>query len=260
MSVVLSQAASRLGMLCVAAALGACTTASIAPNVETAPTAPSAPSASGPSAALDSAPNWQAVALPGKRPTQYRLTTKEGRSVVHAQADGSASMWRRAVSVPPEQLGSVRLSWWVDRLIERAHVGDAEREDAVARVVFAFEGDRSTLSARTRALFDLAQALTGEAPPYATLMYVFDTEAPVGSVIVNPRTDRVRKIVLDSGAHGGQTLRRWRDHQRDLAADFRQAFGEEPGRLVGIAVMTDGDNTRSRAQAWYGPIELLPPP
>jgi hypothetical protein len=51
-------------------------------------------------------------------------------------------------------------------------------------------------------------------------------------------------------------LRQWRDHRRDLAADFRLAFGEEPGPLQSIAVMTDTDNTGSSAQAWYGAITL----
>ena len=119
--------------------------------------------------------------------------------------------------------------------------------------MFAFGGDTSRLPMRTRALFELAEALTGERPPYATLMYVWDAQAPVGSVIVNPRSDRIRKIVVDSGP---AELRRWRQHRRNLAADFRLAFGEEPGALASIAVMTDSDNTRSRAASWYGPVEL----
>jgi hypothetical protein len=85
---------------------------------------------------------------------------------------------------------------------------------------------------------------------------VWETKKTPGTVVVNPRSDRVRKIVLDSGPAG---LRSWREHKRDLAADFRLAFGEDPGRLVGIAVMTDGDNTGSQAKAWYGPIEVRPP-
>jgi len=201
------------------------------------------------------AQGWHGVPLPGKRATHYVQVRKEGRPVVHARADGSASMWRRKVQVPPDQLGEVRWVWRADGLIEGASVSDLDREDAVARVIFAFDGDRSRLSPRNRAMFDLAQALTGEAPPYATLMYVWETAAPEGSVIVNPRTDRIRKIVLDSGA---QHLRTWREHRRNLAEDFKRAFGEDPGVLVGIAVMTDADNTRSRAEAWYGPIELKP--
>ncbi len=147
-------------------------------------------------------------------------------------------------------------SWWVQDLVADASVAEASREDAPARVLFAFTGDTSKLPARTRAMFDLAEALAGERPPYATLMYVWDTSAPVGSVIINPRSDRVRKIVVDSGP---TKLRQWRDHQRDLAADFRLAFGEAPGALVSIAVMTDTDNTRSSAKAWYGAVSIDAP-
>jgi hypothetical protein len=141
----------------------------------------------------------------------------------------------------------------VQDLVAGGSVADAAREDAPARVMFAFGGDTARLPMRTRALFELAEALTGEKPPYATLMYVWDAQAPVGSVIVNPRSDRIRKIVVDSGP--GE-LRRWRQHRRDLAADFRLAFGEEPGALTSIAVMTDSDNTRGSATSWYGPVDL----
>jgi hypothetical protein len=39
-----------------------------------------------------------------------------------------------------------------------------------------------------------------------------------------------------------------------LAADFQRAFGEEPGMLVGIGLLTDTDNTATKVQAWYGDI------
>jgi hypothetical protein len=217
----------------------------------------SRPPSDGIGQAAPTSDGWHELPLPGKRLTQYSAVRKDGRAAVHARAQESASMWRRKVKVPAEQLGQVRWSWRVDRLNEQANVAEVDREDAVARVIFAFDGDRSRLSARNRAMFDLAQALTGEAPPYATLMYVWETHQPVGSVVVNPRSDRIRKWVVDSGpAHLGT----WRVHQRDLAADFEQAFGEKPGPLVAIGKMTDADNTRSRSEAWYGPIELMSGP
>ena len=201
------------------------------------------------------ADGWHQVPLPGKRLTRYASARKDGRLAVHARAEGSASMWRRKVELPPDRLGQVRWSWRVDRLNPQASVTDVDREDAVARVIFAFDGDRSRLSARNRAVFDLAQALTGEAPPYATLMYVWEAHQPLGAVVVHPRSDRIRKCVVDSGP---EHLGTWRVHQRDLAADFERAFGEKPGALVAIGKMTDADNTRARAEAWYGPIELMP--
>ena len=196
---------------------------------------------------------WQAVPLPGKVATVYRWEEKQGRTAIAAISDGSASMFRRPVSRPGQVLGDVSFSWWVQEKPHQASVAHVDREDAAARVLFGFGGDLSRLPMRTRVMFELAEALTGEKPPYATLMYVWDANAPVGSVIVNPRSDRIRKIVVDSGP---AELNRWREHRRDLAADFRLAFGEEPGALNSIAVMTDSDNTRSRARSWYGPVEL----
>jgi len=199
------------------------------------------------------AQDWHAVPLPGKRETAYAWATKEGRPAVAATSERSASLWRRKVAVPAQQLGDVSFSWWVPQVLAGASVADSANEDASVRVVFAFGGDTGKLSMRTRAMFDLAEALTGEVPPYATLMYVWDARAQVGSIVVNGRSDRVRKIVVDTGDRG---LRQWRDHRRDLAADFRLAFGEDPGPLQSIAVMTDTDNTGSSAQAWYGAITL----
>ena len=204
----------------------------------------------GPAGLHPPAGGWHAVSLPGKEPTRYTWGSHDGRRALGAASESSASLWRRKVEVPPQRLGPVEFAWWVDALIEGASIADASREDAPARVLFAFAGDEARLPARTRAMYDLAEALTGERPPYATLMYVFETAKPVGTVVHGVRSDRVRKMVLDSGAG---SLRQWREHRRDLAADFRAVFGEEPGTLVAVAVMTDSDNTRSRARAWYVP-------
>lgn len=196
---------------------------------------------------------WQPVTLPGKRATEYRWVTLDGQRVLAARAQGSASMMRRVVDRPAGAPGAVRFRWRVANLVEAGDISRVDTEDAAARVLLAFDGDTSRLPARTRAMFELAHALTGEPPPYATLMYVWDRQLPVGSVVVNPRSDRIRKIVVDSGP---QELLRWREHRRDVAADFRLAFGEEPGRLRAVAVMTDGDNTRATVRAWYGEVEF----
>jgi hypothetical protein len=60
-------------------------------------------------------------------------------------------------------------------------------------------------------------------------------------------------VVVESGT---ARLGRWVDYERDLVADYRAAFGEEPPPLSGIAIMTDTDNTGENALAWYGNITL----
>jgi Protein of unknown function (DUF3047) len=197
---------------------------------------------------------WQAVLLPGKAPTRYAWADKDGVRSIAARADRSASIWERSLSRQPDQLGAIEFSWWIDSILADANVAEAGLTDAPARVMFAFEGDSSNLPMRTRMQFELAQTLTGRAPPYATLAYVWDAKAPVGTVIVHPRNDRVRKIVVESGA---KHTRQWRKYQRNLKDDFKLAFGEAPGRLTAVALMTDSDNVGGVAQAWYGDIAFL---
>nr|WP_255719629.1 DUF3047 domain-containing protein [Pelomonas sp. P8] len=213
---------------------------------------PPAPDTPPPAAAGD----WQPLGLPGKKATVYRWTEKDGRVALEASADHSASLWRKRLQPSMLNVGEVSFSWWAQNLIPGANVSEIDHEDAIARVIFGFGGDVDKLPLKTRMKFELAQALTGEQPPYATLMYVWDSQLPVGTVVINPRSDRIRKIVVDSGPAG---LHRWRDHKRDLAADFRLAFGEEPGPLVTMAVMTDSDNNGASARTWYGAVEVSKP-
>ena len=70
-----------------------------------------------------------------------------------------------------------------------------DADDAPVRLVLAFEGDRSRFSAKNAMLSELARALTGEEMPYATLMYVWCNKRAPGTVVRNPRTDRIRKLV-----------------------------------------------------------------
>jgi hypothetical protein len=198
---------------------------------------------------------WTHKTLPGKKPTRYHVTELDGRPVIRADADAAVSLFRRTVRVEANQLGSIEFAWRVQALLDRADLTQRGVEDAPVRLLLAFDGDRSKFSAKNRMLSDLSQTMTGEALPYATLMYVWDSQALVGTVIAaGSGTDRIRKLVLDSGPALTKT---WRTHVRDIAADYRLVFGEDPGALVALAFMTDSDNTRTRAQAWYGPVRLL---
>lgn len=197
---------------------------------------------------------WEHWTLPGKSPTAYRSVLYGGtRDAVEVQARSSASLLRRSLNLELQDMGDIRFSWKVPALMPNADMARRETEDAVVRVVLTFDGDRTRLSARDRALSELAQLMTGEPLPYATLMYVWCPTREPGSVILNPRTDRIRKLVVESGS---ARLNQWLDYERDIRVDFLQVFGEEPGRLLHVAIMSDGDNTGSEFRAWYGPVLL----
>ena len=198
---------------------------------------------------------WQHFKLPRKHPSQFRYVVKDGRHAIDAYAQSSASMLTQATRVEPAALGRIKFSWKLPELIQHADMSKREFDDSPVRVVLAFEGDRSKLSSKNAMLSELAHLLTGEPLPYATLMYVWCNVCDPGSVILNPHTDRIRKLPLESGPH---KLNRWMDYERTVRADFLKAFEEEPGTLTSISIMTDTDNTKSTARAWYGPVLLLP--
>lgn len=201
------------------------------------------------------AEGWQHQAFPGKRPSFYHPEHKRGRDALMVRAHASASMVRQRLRIEPSELGQLRFSWLVPQLIADADMAERDADDAPVRLVLVFEGDRSRFSARDAALSELSEALTGEPLPYATLMYVWCNKRPAEQVIHNPRTSRIRKLVLESGTG---RLNQWLDYERDVRADFTKAFGEPPGALLAVGIMTDTDNTRSQTQAWYGRLEHRP--
>jgi hypothetical protein len=200
---------------------------------------------------------WFHKTFPGKRASRYSPANYEGRNTMAAYASSSASMLRQFVKVEPDDLHLLRFSWKVPALIADSDLAVRGLGDSPVRVVLAFEGDRSSFSLKNAMLSELSHAMTGEPLPYATLMYVWSNHHPAGSVIQNPRTDRIRKIVLESGP---AALGQWRTYERDIRADFENAFGEAPGALLAIGIMTDSDNTQSTTQAWYGPVQLVARP
>ncbi len=182
------------------------------------------------------------------------MAQRDGQACVLAQASQSVSLWRRPLKIEPERLAALQFDWWIQTLEMGATVLDPDTDDAPARLLLGFDGDESGLSLRNRMQFDLVQTLTGEAPPFATLMYVWDASAAPETVLISARSDRIRKIVVGSGEGGRGS---WQRLRRDVRADYIKAFGEAPGLLSSMAMMTDGDNTRSRAEACYGNILLL---
>ncbi|WP_150993210.1 DUF3047 domain-containing protein [Cupriavidus basilensis] len=186
-----------------------------------------------------------------KIPTRYTLTEVDQRMVLHAEADSSAS--GLYVALVGREPGMLNWTWKTRDVIRSADNSLAPREDSPLRIFVAFDGDKGSLSLKDQLMYEMARLTTGREMPYATLMYIWGGRKPEGSVVSNPHTERVRMIVVDSGTrHTGE----WRCHRRDLRADYRKAFGADPGKVVAIGLMTDTDNTRSRAESWYGDIAL----
>lgn len=188
-----------------------------------------------------------------KKPTQYRLTAYDGKTVIKASADASASGLVHRLNLDPRQYPLLEWRWKVTDLIEKADNTRRHTEDSPVRLVVSFEGDIERLTLGDRVFFDNVRLLTGQHLPYATLMYIWENRAPKGMVIPNVHTSRIRMIVAESGR---DKLGTWQDVTRNVYEDYRRAFGEEPGQISAIAIMTDTDNTGDNVHAYYGDIQF----
>ncbi len=87
-----------------------------------------------------------------------------------------------------------------------------------------------------------------------TVKYVWSRAAPVGTTASASR-GLTRMLVLRAGepAEPG-----WVEERVDVAQDYQRLFGEAPGSPRGIAVLTDADDTRSRAVGDYTGFRVCP--
>jgi hypothetical protein len=194
-----------------------------------------------------------------KRATEYRLVREDGRTAVRASATSSASGLAHPLDLDPSVYRLLHWHWKVDQLIAKADNTQKNTEDSPVRLVISFAGDMEKLDFSDNMFFEQIKAFTGQQLPYATLMYIWENRVPTGTVIPNRHTSRIKMVVAESGR---DKLGAWQEQTRNIYADFRRAFGEEPGRILSVGIMTDTDNTGENVHAYYGDItfkRIAPP-
>ncbi len=187
------------------------------------------------------------------RHTQYQVVRDDSGIVVKATSEASASGLTKAVAIDPREYPIIRWRWRIENVLQKSDVTRKDGDDYPARlyITFAYEPDRVSFGRKLK--YKAGQALFGDIP-IAALNYIWESKAPVGTIVDNAFTDFAKMVVVQSGA---QRLGSWVEQERNVWEDYRQAFGEEPPQINGVAIMTDTDNTQERAVAYYGDISFV---
>ncbi len=168
-----------------------------------------------------------------KGTTEYTLVTDNGKTVLRAHSRGTASGLVKKLDLDPGKYPLLRWSWKIDHTLKREDVTKKSGDDFAARVYVVFP---RTFFWRMR-----------------SINYVWAAKLPRDSAAPSSYTGNVVLVAVESGDGKAGT---WVSERRNIYADYRKFFGEEPPRLGGIAIMTDTDNTKDEATAWYGDIFL----
>ncbi len=206
------------------------------------------------SASKTSSDEWKPLIFRNiDRHTEYSLVVEDGRNVVKAVSEGSASGLIRRIQIDPKEYPLVRWSWKIENILQKGNVYRKKGDDYPARLYITFQFDPERLGFFTRVKYEFIKSWYGEYPPLAALNYIWASTAPRETMVPNPFTDRVIMIVVESGE---EKVGQWVEEKRNIYEDYRRAFGEDPPFISGVAIMTDTDNTGESAVAYYGDIIL----
>jgi hypothetical protein len=198
--------------------------------------------------------SWKPLTFPKiSRQTVYTVEEEAGKPSLRAQADASASALIREIEVNPKEYPILLWSWKVENIVAKGDETKKEGDDYAARVYVNFRYDPGNASLWERTQYGVARALYGSYPPKGALNYIWANKLPAGQSIDNAYTSRAKMVAVESGA---AKVGQWLSERRNLYQDYRALFGEEPPAVIGLAVMTDTDNTGEKAVAYYREISL----
>jgi hypothetical protein len=199
---------------------------------------------------------WEALTFRGvPRHTRYTVVLEGERWVLRAESDAAAAGLYHPLDLDPKVYRVLSWRWKVEAVLAKSDPRRREGDDYAARVYVAFQYDPATASVWERSRYALYRLFYGRYPPGLVLNYVWESRLPAGTVLDNAYTSRAKIVVTRSGA---AEAGRWVAETRDVLEDYRRIMGAEPPRIVGVALMTDTDDTGERAVAYYDAITLAP--
>ncbi|MDH5712221.1 MAG: DUF3047 domain-containing protein [Gammaproteobacteria bacterium] len=197
-------------------------------------------------------PGWKPLLFGNiDRHTAYFLTRQNNKTVVQAVSHASASGYYLKTDISPQNQPFINWQWKINRILNKGDVTSKDGDDYPARLYISFDYDKSKLEGGERLKYNIYSLLYDTPPPLAVINYIWDNHTPINTIVNNAYSNRVKMIVVQSGK---QNVGRWVAEKRNIIQDYIDAFGEVPGNISAIAIMTDTDNTGESATAWYGDI------
>lgn len=174
---------------------------------------------------------WESKDFKGK--THYQLTDLAGTTVLKAESNGSASGLFKEQRIDLQKTPIMNWSWRIENRLGNINEQDKSGDDYAARVYIVVSGGLTFW--RTKAID-----------------YVWASTSPKGKIWPNAFAgDHVMMIALRSSTDKTGT---WYTEKRNILADLKKFVGEDIRHIDAVAIMTDTDNSNSKATAYYGDI------
>jgi len=174
---------------------------------------------------------WEGKEFKGR--TNYALVVLDDRGVLRAESHAGASGLVRKIRIDLEKTPYLNWSWRIENILGQLKEQTKAGDDYPARIYVVVSGGLAFW--RTR-----------------SLNYVWASTTPQGKSWPNAYAGN--NVIMLAQRSGEAGLGEWRGEKRDVRADFKAYFGESIRYIDAVALMTDTDDSKAHAVAYYGDI------
>lgn len=173
------------------------------------------------------AQNW------GSPSYDFEIVSEGSVRRLHMKSNGDSSTINKEVKIDCKDYQILQWSWKVVELPKGADARKKATDDEAAQIYVTFPRFPSAVRSRI-------------------IGYIWDTTAPAGSMFKSQKTGLVTYVVVRSGE---TDLGKWLTESRNVCQDYKKIYGEDPDeKIEAISIGIDSDDTRSRAEAYFGEI------
>ena len=181
----------------------------------------------------------------GKLPNDWQIKVNHGRPEVSACQDGdtpcihlrcarASFALERGVDVDPAQLPYLAWRWKVTQLPNGGDFRKSSSDDQAAQVLVAFADHR-------------------------IVSYIWDTSAPKGTFLSSSVLPLVHVFSLVCQS-GGAEMNRWIAESRNVAADYRRAYGKPAPAVKGLRIQINSQHTGTTAESYFSEVAFRSTP
>ena len=164
-----------------------------------------------------------------KNNTIYTVGTNENGNFLKADADNAASGLGKEVKIDLNKTPFINITWKIEKDLPGIKENTKKGHDFAARVFAVKKTGATPLSNRA-------------------INYVFSSNNDVGFNSRSPYTKKSKDNVLASTKNN---FNEWVTVKANVKDDFKKFHNLDINELDGLAIMTDTDNSKMRAIAYY---------
>jgi hypothetical protein len=182
-------------------------------------------------------PGWEKQNW-GSPKYEFEVVSDGATRVLHLKSEDESSTISKELKVDVKEFPILQWRWKVVALPKGGDARRKDTDDEAAQLYVSFPRFPSAVRSRI-------------------IGYIWDSTAPVGSRFPSQKVGTVTFVVVRSGdADRG----RWIVEQRNVFDDYKAIYGEEPSEKVGgVSISINSQNTRSRAESFFGEILFRKP-